>query len=210
MTDPIVSRETFERAVDQPVSRETYDRIRAYAERLKRENLRQNLVSASTIDDLWERHLLDSAQLMQFEPTPHASWVDIGSGAGLPGIVIACLAKGPVTLIEPRRLRAEFLAKVVTDLGLNATVERSKAEAARGRFDVITGRAVAPLDRFLGISHHLSHAGTIWVLPKGRKAKSELADARRSWQCEACLTASITDPESTILVLSGVQGRQKR
>jgi 16S rRNA (guanine527-N7)-methyltransferase len=69
---------------------------------------------------------------------------------------------------------------------------------------------VASLDRFLGISHHLSHSGTIWVLPKGRSAKSELAEAQRNWQCEACLAASITDPESTILVLSGVQRRRKR
>jgi 16S rRNA (guanine527-N7)-methyltransferase len=200
----------LERAVGQPVSRETYERIEAYAEQLKRENARQNLVSASTIEHLWERHILDSAQLLRFAPAPGASWVDIGSGAGLPGIVIACLVEGPVTLVEPRRLRAEFLLETADSLDLNVTVERAKAENISGRFDVITGRAVAPLDRFLGISHHLSHPGTIWVLPKGRNAKSELADAHRNWQCEACLAASITDPESTILVLSGVRGRQRR
>ncbi len=119
-------------------------------------------------------------------------------------------SQGPLTLIEPRRLRAEFLGQTVVALGLEANVERARAEAVSGRFDVITGRAVAPLDRFLGISHHLSHPGTIWVLPKGRNAKSELAEARRNWQCEACLEASITDPESTILVLSGVKRRQNR
>jgi 16S rRNA (guanine527-N7)-methyltransferase len=206
----IVSRETLERAVGQSVSRETYERIEAYVERLKSGNERQNLVSASTTEHLWGRHILDSAQLARFEPASGASWVDIGSGAGLPGIIIACLAQGPVTLIEPRRLRAEFLAETVQVLGLKVTVERAKAENVRGRFDVITGRAVAPLDRFLGISHHLSHAGTVWVLPKGRNAKSELAEARRNWQCEACEATSITDPESTILVLSGVQGRRGR
>jgi 16S rRNA (guanine527-N7)-methyltransferase len=205
-----VSRETLELAAERPVSRETFERIQIFADRLKRENEAQNLVSASTIGQLWERHVLDSAQLLRFEPTAGASWVDIGSGAGLPGIVIACLADGPVTLIEPRRLRAEFLARTVNALGLDAKVEQSKAERVTGRFDVITGRAVASLDRFLGISHHLSHPGTIWVLPKGRSAKSELAEAQRNWQCEACLVASITDPESTILVLSGVQGRRKR
>jgi 16S rRNA (guanine527-N7)-methyltransferase len=206
----VVSRETLERAVGQSVSRETYERIEAYAERLKRENEQQNLVSASTIEHLWERHILDSAQLARFEPASGASWVDIGSGAGLPGLIIACLVQGSVTLVEPRRLRAEFLTEAVDSLRLKATVERAKSENVSGRFDVITGRAVAPLDRFLGISHHLSHPGTIWVLPKGRNAKSELADARRNWQCEACLEASITDPESTILVLSGVHRRQKR
>jgi 16S rRNA (guanine527-N7)-methyltransferase len=203
-------RDSLERAAGQSVSRETLDRLQAFADRLTLENQRQNLVSTSTVADLWERHILDSAQLLRFEPSPGVSWADIGSGAGLPGVVIACLAEGPVTLIEPRRLRAEFLAETVKALGLSATVERTKAETATGRFDVITGRAVAPLNRFLGISHHLSHPGTIWALPKGRKAKSELAEARRSWQCEACLEASITDPESTILVLSGVQGRQEQ
>jgi len=207
---PIVSRETLERAAGQPVSRETFERIEAYAEILKRENEQQNLVSASTIEHLWERHILDSAQLVRFEPASGASWVDIGSGAGLPGLIIACLVQGPVTLVEPRRLRAEFLTETVDSLGLRAAVARAKSENVSGRFDMITGRAVAPLDRFLGISHHLSHRGTIWVLPKGRNAESELADARRSWQCEACLEASITDPESTILVLSGIQGRQRR
>lgn len=210
MKASIVSRETLERAIGQPVSRETLDRLDAYSNLLRRENERQNLVSASTIDHLWERHVLDSVQLVRFEPNPGASWVDIGSGAGLPGIVIACLVTGPVTLVEPRRLRADFLRQTVESLGLNAVVEHAKAEAISGQFDVIAGRAVAPLDRFLGISHHLSHAGTIWVLPKGRNAKSELAEARRNWQCEACEATSITDPESTILVLSGVRGRRRR
>jgi 16S rRNA (guanine527-N7)-methyltransferase len=210
VSDSIVSRETLEAAAERPVSRETYERVHAFAERLKRENQRQNLVSASTIGRLWERHILDSAQLLRFVPAPDASWADVGSGGGLPGIIIACLSEGPVTLIEPRRLRADFLVDTVGALGLEARVERAKAENVRGRFDVITGRAVAALDRFLGISQHLSHSGTIWVLPKGRNAKSELADAQRNWQCEVCLAASITDPESTILVLSGVQRRQKR
>jgi 16S rRNA (guanine527-N7)-methyltransferase len=210
VTDSTVSRETLEAAAERPVSRETFERIESFAEHLKRENEAQNLVAASTIGQLWQRHILDSAQLLRFAPTAGASWVDIGSGAGLPGIVIACLADGPVTLVEPRRLRAEFLARTISTFGLDARVEQSKAERVTGRFDVITGRAVASLDRFLGISHHLSHSGTIWVLPKGRSAKSELAEAQRNWQCEACLAASITDPESTILVLSGVQRRRKR
>jgi 16S rRNA (guanine527-N7)-methyltransferase len=203
-------RESLEKAAGRCVSRETFGRLEAYSALLKAENARQNLVSASTIDQLWTRHILDSAQLMRFEREPGASWVDIGSGAGLPGIVIACLVKGPVTLVEPRRLRAEFLERAVEALGLNVTVEPAKAESISGRFDVITGRAVAPLDRFLGISHHLSHDGTIWVLPKGRSAKSELAEARRNWQCEACEAKSITDPQATILVLSGVEGRRSR
>ena len=103
------------------------------------------------MDALWERHVLDSAQLVRFEPEPGASWIDIGSGAGLPGIVIACIVDGPVTLVEPRRLRANFLERAVSELGVTATVTQAKAERINGSFDVITGRAVASLSRFLNM-----------------------------------------------------------
>lgn len=197
----------LERASGRPVSRETFERLEAYVVRLKAKSRQQNLVSASTLETLWERHILDSAQLARFEPRPGASWIDVGSGAGLPGIVIACLVDGPVTLAEPRRLRADFLRDTVEALSLNASVECAKAERIDGKFDVITARALAPLGKLLGISHHLSHSGTIWVLPKGRNAKSELAEARRNWQCEVDEEASCTDPNSTILVLSRVGKR---
>src|SRR4051812_592202 len=203
-------RERLAEVGGQRVSRETLEKLEAYAAMLRVESQRQNLISAASLDQLWERHIVDSAQLVRFEPAPGASWIDIGSGAGLPGIVIACLVAGPVTMVEPRRLRAEFLRETVESLGLQAVIKQAKAETVSGQFDVITGRAVAPLDRFLGISHHLSHPGTIWVLPKGRRAKSELAEAQRNWQCTVCEAASITDPESTVLVLSGVQGRPSR
>ena len=174
---------------------------------LRAESVRQNLVSASTLDDLWERHLLDSAQLVRYEPRPGASWADIGSGAGLPGLVIACLVEGPVTLIEPRRLRAEFLHKVVESLGLNATVATSKAERARGHYEVITARAVAALDSLLRISQHLSTGKTVWALPKGRSAHNELVEAERSWQGVFHVKQSVTDPDSHIVVATGVRAR---
>jgi 16S rRNA (guanine527-N7)-methyltransferase len=104
------------------VSRETIEKLERYVALLKEENARQNLVSAATLEQVWERHILDSAQLVRFEPRPGASWIDIGSGAGLPGIVVAALVKGPVTLVEPRRLRAEFLHKVCESLQLRAEV----------------------------------------------------------------------------------------
>lgn len=197
-------------AIQRPVSRETYERLNHYAALLVEENRRQNLISGSTLDSLWERHILDSAQLVRFQPRANASWVDIGSGAGLPGIVIAALIDGPVALVEPRRLRAEFLRNAIEKLGLAATVHLAKAEALKGQFDMITARAVASLDRFLGLSAHLALSETIWVLPKGRRAKSELAEARRNWQCEARIEPSITDPESAILVLSNVKAKSKR
>jgi 16S rRNA (guanine527-N7)-methyltransferase len=113
-----------------------------------------------------------------------------------------------VTLIEPRRLRVQFLEGVVAKLGLRATVVAQKVERAEGTFDVVTARAVAALPRLLGIAHHLAKPDTVWVLPKGRNAKSELAEARRSWHCEASSEASITDPQSEILVLRKVGARR--
>jgi 16S rRNA (guanine527-N7)-methyltransferase len=194
-------------AAGRPVSRETFERLEAYFALLTTAAREHNLVSASTLDAVWDRHIVDSAQLVRQEPAAGASWIDIGSGAGLPGIVIACLVEGPVALIEPRRLRAEFLSTTVAALGLGdrVTVHQLKAERATGTFDVITGRAVASLDRLLAITGHLSKASTLWVLPKGRNAQSELAQARRNWHCDARVERSCTDPASEILVLSNVR-----
>ena len=198
-------------AACRPVSRETFQRLKDYVELLTTAAREQNLVSASTLEQVWERHIVDSAQLVRFEPRAGLSWVDIGSGAGLPGIVIACLVDGPVTLVEPRRLRAEFLSRAVETLGLGsrANAQQLKAERASGKFDVITGRAVASLERFLELSHHLSTKNTVWVLPRGRSAQSELAEARRNWHCDARVEPSSTDPESEILVLTGVGAKRR-
>ena len=174
---------------------------------LREESGRQNLVSASTIEQLWERHILDSAQLVRFEPYAGASWVDVGSGAGLPGIVITCLVEGPVRLIEPRRLRAEFLHKLCDSLRLNATVFPGKAERAGGKYGVITARAVTNLAQLLKLSAHLSTTKTVWVLPKGRSAEAELAEAQLSWQGEFHVKQSVTDAASRIVVATGVRAR---
>jgi 16S rRNA (guanine527-N7)-methyltransferase len=194
------------------VSRETLKLLERYAELLRDEAQRQNLISASTLESLWDRHILDSAQLARFEPFGGASWADIGSGAGLPGIIIALLVTGPVTLVEPRRLRAEFLERTVSELELEGrvTVAPGKVERLTGRFDVITARAVAPLDRLLRISTHLSTGKTLWVLPKGRSAQSELAEARRNWHCEVESVPSSTDPKSEILLIRNVKAKGGR
>ena len=199
--------ERLEQVAGRPVSRETFEKLEAYAELLRTENQRQNLISASTLDRLWDRHILDSAQLVKFETHPGASWADIGAGAGLPGIVVACLVDGPVALIEPRRLRAEFLHKVAESLELDVTVIGSKAERVRGSYETITARAVAPLTELLRISQHLSTGKTVWALPKGRGAQRELAEARRSWQGAFHVEQSVTDPDSYIVVATGVRAR---
>jgi len=201
--------ERLEQVAARPVSRETFERLEAYAAMLREESGRQNLVSASTLDQLWDRHILDSAQLVRFEPHRGASWADIGSGAGLPGIVIACLVEGPVTLIEPRRLRAEFLHKVAESLTLDAWIVSSKAERVEGAYDVITARAVASLGALLRISQHLSTGKTVWALPKGRSTQSELVEAQRAWQGAFHVEQSVTDPESSIVVATGVRARNQ-
>ena len=204
--------EALERAAGRPVSRETLALLESHVERLKAANHDQNLIAESTLASIWERHILDSAQLVRFEPHAGASWVDIGSGAGFPGLVIAALTEGPMTLVEPRRLRAEFLQETVDALGLadRVTVVAARIENVCRSFDVITARAVAPLDRLLGMAIHLAHNGTVWALPKGKNAKSELAEAQRSWQCEVRSEVSCTDPQATVLVLSKLGAKSNR
>ena len=188
------------------VSREAFGRLGTFVALLKAAADQQNLIARSTLDTLWERHILDSAQLVRYEPHPRASWADIGSGAGLPGLVVALLVEGPVSLIEPRRLRAEFLQSTIERLNLvgRVTVEPAKVERIGGRFDAITARAVASLAKTLEISAHLSTRKTVWVLPKGRGARTELAEAQRSWQGSFRLEPSVTGDDSYVVVASGV------
>lgn len=199
--------ERLEKAAGRPVSRETFEILERYVSLLREENGRQNLVSPATLDDVWERHIVDSAQIAAFEIARGASWLDIGSGAGLPGIVLACLAEGPVTLVEPRRLRAEFLHRTCESLGLRAEVLHAKVERVQGSFDMITARAVAPLSRLLEISIHLSTGNSRWVLPKGRSAAGELAEAKRTWQGVFHVEPSATSAESSIIVATGVRAK---
>ncbi len=195
--------------VGRDVPRETLVKLECYAGLVRAENERQNLVSRSTLDAFWDRHIIDSAQLVSFG---RGAWLDIGSGAGLPGIVLACLVDGPVSLVEPRRLRAEFLERCVDTLGLDdrVTIHQAKVERIDGQFDSITARAVASADRILSLSAHLAHSDTVWVLPKGKTAESELAEVQRNWQCSVRLEKSVTDPDSAILLLGKVRAKGKR
>src|SRR4051812_42611324 len=120
----------------------------AFAALLRDESERQNLVSRASLDHLWLRHIADSAQLLRFAPSPSATWVDLGTGAGFPGLIVALLHRGPVTLVEERRLRADFLHRAAAVLGLKVEILAGKAERIRPRpFDVISARACAPLGR---------------------------------------------------------------
>ena len=189
------------------VSRETKAQLDRYVALLVDENEHQNLISRSTVEEIWDRHIADSAQLVRFAPRSKSSWLDIGSGAGLPGLVIAILTEGPVALVEPRKLRADFLQRTTDALGLaeQVTVHQAKVERIKGKFDVITARAVASLDALLRISQHLSTDKTLWVFPKGKSAQTELDEVRRSWQGSFRLEPSMTSGEAAILVAAGVR-----
>jgi 16S rRNA (guanine527-N7)-methyltransferase len=190
------------------VSRETADRLARFKALVTRENEVQNLVSPASIADFDTRHIDDGVQLAALGKP--GSWCDVGSGAGLPGIVIAIVTTAPMTLIEPRKLRADFLRRAVAELDLDAEVFEGKAERVPAHFDNITARAVADLTRLFAITENLAQRGTRWILPKGRGAKKELEAAQLSWQGSFTLVPSRTSDEATIIVAEGVRRRGKR
>jgi 16S rRNA (guanine527-N7)-methyltransferase len=194
------------------VSRETLERLEAFARLLNTENARQNLISKASEEAIWERHIADSAQLVRLAPPSAATWLDLGTGAGFPGLIASLLHPARVTLVESRKLRAQFLERAVEVLGIEGKTEvrGCRVEALeRGPFSVISARAFAPLDRLLPLAERFSANDTVWVLPKGRNAKSELEAVRGTWQGEFRLERSLTDPEAGIIVARGVRRRGK-
>ena len=197
-------------ALDVP--RETLERLEAFERLLRTENERQNLVSRGSLDHFWSRHVVDSAQLLRFAPDDAAEWLDLGTGAGFPGLILAAVHPGRFTLVEGRKLRVDFLFRAAETLALGDRVEivGSKAEALPVRtFGVVTARAFAPLPRLLELAERFSTAKTRWILPKGRNARSELDEALRSWQGDFRLEPSLTDPEARIVVAEGVKRKRK-
>jgi 16S rRNA (guanine527-N7)-methyltransferase len=194
------------------VSRETFEQLERFVALLLAENEKQNLISATTIDQLWERHIVDGAQLLSLVD-PGGTWLDIGSGPGLPGLVLAILSSDPITLVEPRRRRVDFLEAVKAELGLDhVTVIGTAIARVGGRYDVITARAVAPLDVLLAMACPLSHpkashAATKCLFLKGRKAQTELDEARRTWHGVFRLVPSQTSPDAAIVVAESVARR---
>ncbi len=196
-------------AIGEDVPRETIERIEHFVSLVVAENEHQNLIGRASVAEILSRHVEDSAQLLRFRER-RGRWLDIGAGAGFPGIVLALLSADPMTLAEPRRLRAEFLARVKEELGLaHVTVIQSKAVLLTGRFDYITARAVAPASALFAMTAHLAHRGTIFILPKGKSAQSELAEAQRSWQGEFRLEQSLTSDDASIIVARHVRQRGK-
>lgn len=195
------------------VPRETYGRLERLAGLILDEMPRQNLIAASTAELIWARHIVDSAQLVPLASAEARHWIDLGSGAGFPGIVVALMRPElSMTLVESRRKRIDFLQHLADSLGIadRVTVAGQRLEMLEATAqDVISARAFAPLDRLLPLAHRFSHAETAWLLPKGRSAASELEAAMTSWQGDFRIVPSLTDPEAAIIAATKVQPRAK-
>jgi 16S rRNA (guanine527-N7)-methyltransferase len=169
-----------------------------------------NLVGPDSLQDFWNRHAWDSAQLIDLAGFGR-TWADLGAGAGFPGIVLAVLAKGRpeshVWLIDSLQKRCRFLQTVVDELELPATVVWGRAEAQALKVDIVTARAVAPMEKLLGYAQPCLSRGAQGLFLKGEKAGLELQEASRVWQVEACLTVSRSDPRGRIVTVRSAKRR---
>lgn len=176
-------------------------RVAVFLEMVRAENERQNLIAPSTVETMWMRHALDSAQLLDEAPDGATRWLDIGTGGGFPGMVVAILFDGDVTMVEPRRRRADFLRECVDRLGLtHATVHAAKVEQIAGRFDAISARAVASVEKLLQAAAHCATPATRWILPRGRIEPDQLATLQRNREWVFHVKQSLTQADSSILV----------
>jgi 16S rRNA (guanine527-N7)-methyltransferase len=185
------------------VSRETAEKIETFIAFLVREAQSQNLISASTLDAIWNRHIIDSAQLLRFAPATPGTWIDLGSGAGFPGIIVALLSNYSVTLVESRGRRIDYLRRAIAmlDLADRVTVAGMPLERLEtAPYSVISARAFAPLPRLFELAARFSTDKTLWLLPKGRNAAKEWQDVQPAWTGNFRIEPSITDAEAGILV----------
>jgi 16S rRNA (guanine527-N7)-methyltransferase len=192
------------------VSRETSARLDAYIMLLEKWNPAINLVSRASLPGLWRRHVLDSAQLWDLAPQHAILWADLGAGGGFPGLVISILAaeRRPqlrMTLVESDRRKAAFLAGVIRETGISADVLDARIEDLPPLgADVVSARALAPLDVLLGhAERHLASGGTA-LFPKGAGYQAELDEALERWRFSVQKHSSRTDPESVVLSLGDI------
>lgn len=203
----MITSETEARAfVEARCGPAAMERLEALIAALREENARQNLVSSASLDHVWQRHIADSAQLLDYVPRGTSPWIDLGSGAGFPGLVIAAMRPdSEISLVESRKRRIEWLQTMIDTLGLaNCSVAGIRLEAVATReARVITARAFAPLEKLLTLSARFSTPDTVWLLPKGRSAGVELRGIGRGWRKLFHVEHSATDPEAAILVGRG-------
>lgn len=197
---------------DLDVSRETLEKLDQYLGLLRKWNHKINLVSPSTLETAWDRHIADSAQLFAVRPERVDLWADLGSGGGFPGMVVAILAQqhspGQRTvLVESDHRKAAFLRTVAreTQTPVEIIAERIEAVPPLGA-DVVSARALAPLPKLLGyVARHCRPEGTALLL-KGAQVQSELSDARKYWHFQSEESPSVTDPQAVVLKLKELRG----
>lgn len=179
------------------------ERLDRFVGMLKEENGRQNLVSAGSLGSVWQRHIADSIQLIDFVPRGTGPWLDLGTGAGFPGLVIAIAQpETQVILVESRARRIDWLERVVQELGLDhCRIEGQRLEALPSfEAAVISARAFAPLEKLLSLAKRFSTSDTTWLLPKGRSAEQEVNALPKSLRSMFHVEQSATDDDSGIVV----------
>lgn len=199
------------------VSRETLGRVRSYLAVLDAWRERINLIGPGEGRHLWRRHVLDSLQLLDLIGPDDRKIADLGSGAGFPGLLIACaLAERPgasVTLVEKSVRKSQFLEAAIADVGLpaqvmNTRIEDPPASLNKDRFDLITARALAPLPKLIGYAYRWLKPSGKALLMKGKDSAAELAEARLSWTFTVSERASLSSPEGRVLKISSIEPRR--
>ena len=190
------------------VSRETQDRLEIYVDLLKRWQKSINLVSSATLDDVWRRHILDSGQIFRLLSDPRGQVMDIGSGAGLPGLILAIMGAGsaekPVMLVESDERKCAFLAVAARQCGIKVKIRNARLEHLDPIFpDTITARAMAPLERLLAWTAQQHHPGLECLFLKGERVEEEMTCLADYPGISVDTVASLTSPEGVILKLSG-------
>jgi 16S rRNA (guanine527-N7)-methyltransferase len=188
-----------------PVSRETEALLARFENLLLERNQLLSLISDTTADIVWTRHFLDSAQLLPLIPEPDRPLVDMGTGAGFPGLVLAILGLPHVHLVENNMQKVGFLRSVVEALSLPVTLHGMKSDTVKPFVaGTVTARALKPLDQLIGFGKRFLGQNSVCLFPKGRRAEEEMAVAARKWHMKAERFPSVTDPDSTIFRLSDV------
>jgi 16S rRNA (guanine527-N7)-methyltransferase len=191
-------------AAKTSVSRETLAHLKAYADVLADWNARHNLVSAKSLEDVWQRHFWDSAQLFPLIPAQARSLADLGSGAGFPGLVLAEMLRGrvAVTLYEATAKKCAFLAAAAERMALPVIIRNLRMEDAPSQaFDVVTARACAPLPQLLTYSQRFTGPNSVCLFLKGQNVGAELTQAHKSWKMKVRQVPSLSDPSGTVLEL---------
>lgn len=194
----------------EDVSRETYDNLVQFGALVRKWTPKINLIAASTVSDLWDRHVVDSAQLYRYTPAIFDHWVDIGTGGGFPGVIMAIYAKtrqpnAAFSFIESDQRKAAFLRTASRELGLNVNVIAKRIEEVDPQeADIVSARALSTLSALLPLTaRHLRSDGTA-LFHKGKRAAEEIAEARQSWLFDLEQHPSLTDPDARLLVIQRI------